>query len=94
MSGATCTEVLCIVDTLTKGARSFVKDILRIWARVNAVEVRHHRTKTPIWFVTSLTSDTTTSMSGDIGGVKAIFEEVRRNAWNQRSATSCWFPLS
>ena len=80
-SGFACTELIGLLDAFDKSAQGVVRQLLEVWARVQAIEDRFHLPATAIYFITSLTADTTTAMAGEFGGVQATFEVATHKAW-------------
>ena len=81
ITGRSVTELIGLVDTVGKTALDMLNQFILCWARVNDVEKRYGMPLTPIYAITSMTSDTTSSMSGEHGGFHALFEQARLGAW-------------
>ena len=89
-TGYTCTELLALMDTLGKGAEDALNDVLLVVERINEVEKRFNAPCTPLYFFTSLTTDTTSSMSGEFSGLQALLEVARVKAWEQDKKPDVW----
>jgi len=89
-TGYTCTELLAPMDTLGKGAEDALNDVLLVVERINEVEKRFNAPCTPLYFFTSLTTDTTSSMSGEFSGLQALLEVARVKAWEQDGKPDVW----
>ena len=81
ITGPNVTELIGLVDTIGNTALDMLNQFILCWARVNDVEKRYGMPLTPIYAITSMTSDTTSSMSGEHGGFQALFERARLGAW-------------
>ena len=76
ITGRNVTELIGLVDTVGKTALDMLNQFILCWALVNDVEQRYGMPLTPIYAITSMTSDTTSSMSGEHGGFQALFEQA------------------
>ena len=93
-SGHSNTELLGLLDSVDKSAQASLDDIFLVLERVNAVERRFNVPQTPLYHFTSLTCDTTSSMSGHIGGLQALLEKARHKAWTGDACPGVYKPLT
>jgi hypothetical protein len=93
-SGHSSTELLGLLDSVDKSAQASLDDIFLVLERVNAVERRFNVPQTPLYHFTSLTCDTTSSMSGHIGGLQALLEKARHKAWTGDGCPGVYKPLT
>ena len=57
-------------------------------ARINSVQHRFHLPCSMLYHISSLTTDTTSAMSGLFGGLQALLEKARRFAMESPADTS------